>query len=105
MDRDLFLRAKAGCGGWPLLLLNHLIRPLQERRRDGEAEGLGGLEVENKLELLRGLRGNHAIALYLNTGITCFVRISRLRISWLNGNRPPGFSSAAIPVSPSSSFN
>jgi len=33
-------------------LLNHLIRPLQERRRDRQAEGLGGLEVDNELELL-----------------------------------------------------
>src|SRR4029077_15000097 len=28
------------------VLLDHLIRPLQERRRDRQAEGLGGLEVE-----------------------------------------------------------
>src|SRR6266446_1513120 len=31
-------------------LLNHLIRPLQERRRDGQAEGLGGLEVDDQFE-------------------------------------------------------
>src|SRR6266849_6619059 len=29
--------------------LNHLIRPLEERRRDGEAEGLGGLQVDHQL--------------------------------------------------------
>src|SRR6266436_4099732 len=33
--------------GAPLRSLDHLICPLQERRRDREAEGLGGLEVEN----------------------------------------------------------
>jgi len=27
--------------------LDHLIRPLQERRRDRQAEGLGGLEVDD----------------------------------------------------------
>src|ERR1700681_2883600 len=34
--------------------LDDLIRPLQERRRDRQAEGLGGLEVDDQLEL-RGL--------------------------------------------------
>jgi hypothetical protein len=31
-------------------LLDHLIRPLQERRRDRQAEGLGGLEVDHRSE-------------------------------------------------------
>src|SRR5215813_5476583 len=35
-------------------LLDHLIRPRQQRWRDGQAEGLGGLEVDDELEL-RGL--------------------------------------------------
>jgi len=35
--------------------LNDLIRSPQQRRRDGEAEGLGGLEVDDKIE--RGSRG------------------------------------------------
>jgi len=35
-------------------LLNHLIRPPQRRRRDGDAEGFGGLEVDDELEF-RGL--------------------------------------------------
>jgi hypothetical protein len=35
-------------------LLDHLIRPLEERRRDRQAESLGGLEVDHQLEL-RGL--------------------------------------------------
>jgi hypothetical protein len=39
-------------------LLDHLIRPLQERRRDRQAEGLGGLEIDDQLEL-RGLRKAH----------------------------------------------
>jgi hypothetical protein len=30
---------------------NHLIRPLQDRRRDRQAERLGGLEVDDELEL------------------------------------------------------
>ena len=33
-------------------LLDHLIRPLQECRRDRQAEGLGGLAVDDELELL-----------------------------------------------------
>jgi len=36
-------------------LLNHLIRPRQQRRRDREAEGLGGLEVDREKELGRSL--------------------------------------------------
>src|SRR6266436_8078926 len=31
--------------------LDHLIRPLEERRRDRQAEGLGGPEVDDQLEL------------------------------------------------------
>jgi len=34
-------------------LLDHLIRPLQERPRDREAEGLGGFEVDRQFELRR----------------------------------------------------
>jgi hypothetical protein len=34
----------------PRKLLDHLIRPLQERRRDRQAEGLGGLEVDDEVE-------------------------------------------------------
>ena len=33
--------------------LDDLIRPLEERRRDRQAEGLGGLEVDDQLELRR----------------------------------------------------
>jgi hypothetical protein len=36
-----------------LILLDHLIRPQQERRRDRQAEHLGGLEVDDQLELRR----------------------------------------------------
>ncbi len=36
----------------PDQLLDHLICPGQEGRRDREAEGLGGLEVERQLELV-----------------------------------------------------
>ena len=31
--------------------LNHLIRPLQKRWRDRQADGLGGLEVDDQFEL------------------------------------------------------
>ena len=34
-------------------LLNDLIRPQQQRRRDGEAEGLRGLEVDDQFKLGR----------------------------------------------------
>jgi hypothetical protein len=32
------------------LSLDHLIRPLQQRRRDRQAQGLGRLEVDHELE-------------------------------------------------------
>ena len=37
--------------------LDHLIRPLQERRRDRQAERLGRLEVDDQLILGRRLHG------------------------------------------------
>src|SRR5262245_14880406 len=40
-------------GGVNFALFEHLIRPQQQRRRDGEAESLGGLEVDRQLELHR----------------------------------------------------
>src|SRR5258707_15544723 len=40
--------------------LDHLIRPLQERRWNRQAEGLGGLEVDDQLELRRLLDGQVA---------------------------------------------
>jgi hypothetical protein len=44
-------------------LLDHLIRPLQERRRDRQAEGLGGLEVDRNLGPLgSGVRGRRSLA-------------------------------------------
>src|SRR5215813_8850551 len=39
----------AGSGGDPLF--DDLIRPQQQRRRDGEAEGAGGFEVDDQLEI------------------------------------------------------
>src|SRR6266446_2547851 len=41
----------------PFSWINHLIRPLQERRRDREAKGLRGLEVDDQLEFLGLLDG------------------------------------------------
>src|SRR3989442_9124886 len=51
--------------GWPgvqspgcaAALLDHLIRPQQQRRRDREAERLGGLHVDDQLEFRRLLDG------------------------------------------------
>jgi hypothetical protein len=40
--------------------LDHLVRPLQEGRRDRQAEGFGGLEVQYQLELRRLLDGEIA---------------------------------------------
>ena len=34
-----------------VVLLDHLTRPLQEHRRDRQAEGLGGLEIDDEFEL------------------------------------------------------
>ena len=34
----------------PVRLSDHLVRPEEEQRRDGEAERLGGLQVEHQLE-------------------------------------------------------
>ena len=44
-------RARAGAS------LDHVIRPLQERLRDLQPEGLGGLEVDDQLELCGLLDG------------------------------------------------
>ncbi len=41
----------------PFSWIDHLVRPLQERRRDRQAEGFGGLEVDDQLELGRLLDG------------------------------------------------
>src|SRR6266851_30705 len=41
----------------PFSWIDHLIRPLQERRRDREAEGLGGLEVDDQLGCSRARSG------------------------------------------------
>src|SRR5258706_9490384 len=41
----------------PFSWIDHLIRPLQEGLGDGQAEGLGGPEVDHQLELRRLLDG------------------------------------------------
>src|SRR6266478_7074898 len=40
--------------------LDHLIRPLEERRRDRQAEGLGGLQVDGEVVSRRSLDGQAA---------------------------------------------
>jgi len=44
------------CAKGEEVLLNDLIRPQQERRRDGEAEGVGGLEEEKTTSLAISFR-------------------------------------------------
>jgi len=60
------LRSKRGARSRDLssgtLFLDHLIRSQQQRRRDGEAERLGGLEVDHELELLCLLYANVGLA-------------------------------------------
>src|SRR6202158_3010316 len=43
--------ARAPSTGHASRSLDHLIRPLEERLGDRQAEGLGGLEVDDQLEL------------------------------------------------------
>src|SRR5215472_1848846 len=43
-------RQRGTCDGRSL---NHFIRPPQQRRRNGKAERLGGLEVDDEIELVR----------------------------------------------------
>jgi hypothetical protein len=50
MAGRIWLNAQAPSGRKSVALLDHLIRPLEERRRDPEAEGLGGLEVDRQLD-------------------------------------------------------
>src|SRR4030095_2241057 len=51
------LPAKPSLTPRPFSWIDHLIRPLQERLRDLESEGLRGLEVDDQLELYRRLDG------------------------------------------------
>src|SRR5260370_39693001 len=48
--RPIMLHAKAGVCmvAFSVSLFDHLIRPLQERRRNRQAEGPGGLEVDKE---------------------------------------------------------
>src|SRR5690349_8601213 len=52
MQRDRMIASTTSSTCKAGALLDHLVRPLQERRRDGEAESFGGLDVDNQFELL-----------------------------------------------------
>src|SRR5262245_5759508 len=52
--------ASTSMAGVACVLLDDLIRPQQQRRRDGEVERLGGLEVDDELELRRLFDGQVA---------------------------------------------
>jgi hypothetical protein len=56
--------------------LDQLVRPPQQRRRDGQPERHGGLEVDDQLELGRLLDGQVAGLGALED----FVRVSRLSL-------------------------
>src|SRR5712691_12283436 len=47
-------------GGTSLYLLDNFVCPPKERLRDRQAEGLGGLEVDDQIELRRLLDGEVA---------------------------------------------
>jgi hypothetical protein len=49
--QDLPQRSSSQWAQSSVALFDHLIRPLQERLGDREAEGLGGLEVDDQFEL------------------------------------------------------
>ena len=50
-DDELRGRTGRRFGGGRGALFDHLIRPQQQRLRDREAEGLGGFEIDDQLEL------------------------------------------------------
>src|SRR5712692_8834224 len=48
-------KCPAGLTLEPFSWMDHLVRPHQERRRDRQPEGLGGLEIDDQVELGRAL--------------------------------------------------
>src|SRR5262245_62658514 len=50
-------RGNSRCPSHLFSWINHLIRPQQQRRRDREAQGFGGLEVDDEFEFRRLLDG------------------------------------------------
>src|SRR5207244_3091731 len=50
-------KCPAGLTLGPFSWMDHLVRPLHQRRRDRQPEGLGGLEVDDQVELGRLLHG------------------------------------------------
>jgi hypothetical protein len=48
--QDLLQRSGSQWAQSSVALFDHQVRPQQERRRDRQAEGLGGLEIDDQLE-------------------------------------------------------
>jgi len=63
-------------------LLDHLVRPEQERRRDRQAKRLGGLEVDDQFKLSRLL--DWQVRRLGTLRITCFYLLRRSRKSAMN---------------------
>ena len=89
---------------WLALPLDRRLRQLPElERRDLQSERRRGRRSHLAAHGARRALIVGPPRRYFSAGITCLVRISRLRISRSVGRSPPGFSSAATPVTPSSS--
>jgi hypothetical protein len=77
------LKLPVGAIEWALF--DHLVRPLQERRRDRQAECLGGLEVDDQLELRWLLDGQ----------VTGLTKWPSSRCSRVSGHEPEKASAAS----------
>ena len=76
-------------------LLDHLIRPRQQRRRDGEAEGLRGLQVDDEVEFRRLLNRKIARLGALENLIHIIGGASeKIEIIWRVRHQAPGWDNA-----------